>query len=348
MSENKIKLSIIGMGRMGITHYSIINTHPAVEIISIADTSKMTLEIFRKYIPAVKTFKDYRELIDVSRPDAVIVCTPPNLHYEVCKYAGERGIHVFVEKPFTADVCQARELKQMFADRGLVNQVGYVNRFNDVFMTAKKYVCQGLIGDLVRFRSEMFSCTISKKEESESWRSFRKNGGGAVYEMASHAIDLVDYIVGRPAKVVGTSMNRIYSLRVEDIVSSTFLYDNGISGTLYVNWCDTSYRKPANKLELFGTKGKLLADQHGMKIFLNADDAATGYRKGWNTIYITDVFSPVAFYVRGNEFTRQLYYFADTVLGRENGEMCNFSSGCDAQEVIARLFEDSEQNNEEI
>jgi predicted dehydrogenase len=341
---SKIKLGIIGMGRMGITHYSIINTHSAVEIVSVADTSKMTLDILKKYVPMIQIFKDYRELIEISKPDAIIVCTPPNLHYEVCDYACRHDIHVFVEKPFTANVLQAEELKVKFEGKNLINQVGYVNRFNDMFITVKEYIKGGLIGDIIRFRSEMFTCTVTKKEESESWRSYRENGGGAVYEIASHAIDLVDYIIGKPDKITGTSMNRIYSKHVEDIVSSTFSYKNGTVGTLYVNWCDTSYRKPANKLELFGTKGKILADQHGLKIFLNADDPETNYKKGWNTIYITDIFTPVSYYVRGNEFTRQLYYFVDSILGKETGDMCNFSSGYDAQNIMHQLFVDADSN----
>jgi predicted dehydrogenase len=340
----KIKLGIIGMGRMGITHYSIINSHPEVEIVAVADTSKTLLNILGKYVPSVQFFKDYKELINISKPDAIIVCTPPNLHYEVCNYACERNIHVFCEKPFTANVEQAKELKEKFENKKLINQVGYVNRFNDIFTTVKQYVQDGLIGNVIRFRSEMFTCTVTKKEEAESWRSFRENGGGAVYEIAAHAIDLVDYILGKPDKIVGTSMNQIYSKHVEDIVSSTFLYKNGTTGALYVNWCDTSYRKPANKLELFGTKGKILADQHGLKIFLNADDSKTSYKKGWNTIYITDVFTPVPYYVRGNEFTRQLYYFVDSILGKEAGDRCSFSSGYEAQNIMNQIFIDSESN----
>lgn len=339
-----VKIGIIGMGRMGITHFSIINSHPHVEVVAVADTSKMTLDILKKYVSGLQVFNDYKKMIDTVKPDAVIVCTPPNLHYEVGIYAMERNIHAFIEKPFTNDVVKAKELSDKFELKGLINQCGYVNRFNDVFMTVKKYVDQGLIGEVIRFKSEMYSCTVTKKEETESWRSFRENGGGAVYEIAAHAIDLVDYIIGTPDKIVGTSMNQIYSKHVEDIVSSTFTYNNGCSGTLYVNWCDTSFRKPSNKLELFGAKGKILADQHGLKVFLNADDEATGYKKGWNTVYITDIFTPVQFYVRGNEFTRQLYHFADSILDKNQQKICTFKDGYDAQNIMHQMFVDAKNN----
>lgn len=337
----KIKIGIIGMGRMGITHYSIINSHTQVEIVAVADTSKLTLDVLKKYVPGVQVYKDYRELIDLAKPDAILVCTPPNLHYEIGLYACDRGIHAFIEKPFTNDAIKAKDLKEKFESKGLVNQCGYVNRFNDIFLTVRKFIKAGLIGEIIRFKSEMFSCTVTKKEETESWRSFRENGGGAVYEIAAHAIDLVDYIIGIPERITGTSMNQVYSKHVEDIISSTFIYKNGCSGTLYVNWCDTSYRKPANKLELFGEKGKILADQHGMKIFMNADDALFGYKKGWNTVYITDIFTPVSFYVRGNEFTRQLYHFADSILGKTQEKICTFSDGYDAQKIMHHLFSDA-------
>lgn len=76
----------------------------------------------------------------------------------------------FYEKPFTLSTEEANELQEMFNKKGLINQVGYVNRFNDMFTTAREYVKEGLLGDIARFKSEMFSCTISKPETGESWR----------------------------------------------------------------------------------------------------------------------------------------------------------------------------------
>lgn len=338
----RVRIGIIGMGRMGITHFSIINSHPKVDIVSVSDTSKLTLEILSKYIPKVKVYTDFNEQLNAGDLDGVIVCTPPNLHYDICKNACEKGIGVFCEKPFTTNPVEAKELTEMFEAAGLVNQVGYVNRFNDMFCTAHEYIKSGLIGNIIRFKSEMFSNTISKPQTGEGWRSKRENGGGATYEMGAHALDLVNFILGCPQEVIGASMNRVYSQDVEDIVSTTLVYDNGCSGTLYVNWCDQSYRKPSNKLEFFGTNGKILVDQHGMKIFLNEAKKEYSYRKGWNTVYITDIVKPVPFYVRGFEFTRQLYHFADSILDGNTDPVCPFRAGYETQDVIHRIFNDVE------
>lgn len=341
--NSKIKLGIIGAGRMGITHYSIINSHPDVEIEAVADPSALILSMMSKYLP-VKTYKDYNNLLEESKVDAILVCTPPNLHFPIVKKAAEKGVHVFVEKPFTTRYDEASELARLYSGTKLVNQVGYVNRFNDVFVKVKELLDAGLVGKIIRFKSEMFSCTITNNDEGSGWRATREGGGGAVFEMASHAIDLVNFLIGKPDKITGSSLNQIYSKNVEDIASTTMLYKNGISGTLYVNWSDTSYRKPTNKMEIFGLGGRILADQHSLKIFLNQPNEQFKMRQGWNTLYITDIFKPVPFYVRGNEFTRQLYHFVDCIQGKAVRNLCTFADGVETLEVIENLFNDYEQN----
>lgn len=342
--ENKLKLGIVGIGRMGMTHYSIINSHPNVEIKAVVDTSSLILTMIKKYITGINVYEDYNKLFDYETIDAVLICTPPTLHYQIAMKAAEKGIHVFCEKPFTTEKDKASELAILFEQKKLVNQVGYVNRFNDIFRTVKEYLEKGIIGKVILFKSEMYSRTITKSDESKTWRDSRENGGGAVIDMAAHAIDLVNYLIGKPDKVTGTNLTSIFSQNVEDAVNATFLYKNGISGTINVNWSDESFRKPTNKIELFGSQGKILADQHGIKIFMKRNSPENNLREGWNTIYITDVFKPVPFYVRGNEFTAQLYHFVDCITGKEKETNCTFSDATDTLEVIEAIYNDYELN----
>lgn len=342
-NSEKIKLSIIGAGRMGITHYSIINTHPDIEIESVADPSPLVISLMGKYL-SVKTFKDYNELFDKTSPDAILVCTPPNLHYPIIRRAADKGIHVFVEKPFTTKTKEAEELASIYKDKNLINQVGYVLRYNDCFIKAKQMVDSGIIGKVVRFKSEKFSATITSANDSAGWRANRENGGGAVFEMASHAIDLVNFIVGKPDKVVGACLTHIYSKNVEDAVTANLIYNDGKTGTIDINWSDTSYRKPSSKVEIFGTGGKIIVNEYSIKIYLNEDYKTENLRKGWNTLYITDVFKNVPYYVRGNEFTRQLYEFADSISGKIDRPKCTFDDGVQTLSVIEDIFRDYEQN----
>ncbi|MBL4791840.1 Gfo/Idh/MocA family oxidoreductase [Citromicrobium bathyomarinum] len=342
-----LRLGIIGAGRMGITHYSIANAHDHAAITGVADPSKLVTTMLGKYAK-VGTYKDYKGLLKGEQLDGVLVCTPPAFNPDILDAVLEAKLHAFVEKPFMLNSADGARFAAGFDAAGLVNQVGYVNRWNDMFTKAKTFVDEGLIGEPLRFRSEMFSGTIVRDVGEAGWRASHANGGGAVYEMASHAIDLIGYFFGAPDRVGGTSLSKVYSKNVEDIVSSSLFYDNGprggLAGTLYVNWSDASYRKPTNKFEIFGKGGKIQVDQHGMKVFLAEASDAHGLKQGWNQIYITDVFSSVPFYVRGIEYTAQLFDFIDAVRARQAGQeepvRCTFADATANLRVMEQLFAD--------
>ena len=166
-------------------------------------------------------------------------------------------------------------------------------------------------------------------------------GGGCMYEFASHCIDLVLYLFGKPDRVMGSVMQSIYSSQVEDQVMSTFVYNRGFSGTIRANWSDESYRKPANIFTIFGTKGKIIADKHAYKIYLRDKDPGSGFHNGWNTRYITDFAEPVRYYVRGNEFSRQLDYFVDCIEKGQTGDVCGFSDAFMTDVVMAQITRDA-------
>ncbi len=336
MSINTLNIGVIGAGRMGLTHHSIMNTLPGAKVTAVADPSGAVTSLLEKY-SGVRAYKDHAAMLEREPLDAVLVCTPPAHNEPILRHVLARGLHAFVEKPFVLSSAQGLELAREFAEKGLVNQVGYVNRFNDVFMRARHLVGEGLLGKVFRFRSEMFSGTIIREQEQSNWRATHENGGGAMYEMASHAIDLINYLFGRPDYVDGTCLTRVFSRDVEDIASSSLFYRNGLAGTLYVNWSDESCRKPANKLEIHGEKGKILADQHGMKVYLRAADPAHGFAAGWNDVYITDVFSNVPFYLRGIEFTAQLDHFVQCVRSR-SATRCSFADAAATIIVAEQMF----------
>ncbi len=320
-----LRFGFVGFGRMGITHLSILNTHPSVKVAAVCDQSSTMLKLVDKHIN-LATYSDYRKMLDETGLDCLVISTPTDSHGEVIKAAIDRNLHVFVEKPFTLTASEGQDVVAHLGDKPLVNQVGYVNRFNEVFMEVKRLLGVGIIGHVKNITSEMYSATVLR-DTGSGWRSKKKLGGGCLYECASHCIDLTVYLAGRPAKVVGSIMQSIYSSEVEDLVSSTFIYDNGASGAITVNWSDETYRKPANIVKIFGTEGRIIADKHAFKTYLKKADKANGFEQGWTTRYITDFAEPVRFYLRGNEFTRQLDYFVDCV---ERGTMENISSFAEA------------------
>ena len=193
-----LRAGFIGFGRMGVTHFSILNTHPSVKIAAVSDQSKTMLSILQKYLD-VEIYTDYNEMINKSNLDFVIISTPSDSHSFLIKTAIDNNLHTFVEKPFAMTSADGQETLTKLGNRPLVNQVGYVNRFNEVFMEVKRLLDAGILGDIRHFCSEMYGATVLKDPKG-SWRGKKKRGGGCIYEFASHCIDLVSYFLGQPLR----------------------------------------------------------------------------------------------------------------------------------------------------
>jgi predicted dehydrogenase len=342
--ENRIfRGGLIGFGRMGITHFSILNTHPQVKFTSVCDSSRQMLKIVRKQL-GLETFDDYQTMLERSQLDFVIISTPTGQHAQQVKDSIRRGLPVFVEKPFTLNQRQGQEVLELLGAKPVVNQVGYVNRYNDIFAFTRELVQRGELGELLSFRMEMHSPTVLKGGSS-GWREKRSEGGGCLYDMASHGIDLINFIVGLPDKVSGSVMRSIYSRGVEDAVTTTFLYKNGLFGNLLVNWSDASFRKPTYKFEVFGRSGKIIADQHAMKVFFRDTPNRAGFHQGWNVRYITDMAKPVRFYLRGYEFTNQLDSFIDQILIPGSPQRTSFTEAFQTDRIIEMIVQDTERGN---
>jgi predicted dehydrogenase len=329
----------IGLGRMGITHFSILNGHPHVKNAAVCDQSQTMLKILNKYT-GVSVFQDYHKMIQEADLDFVVISTPSASHAAIIKDAVDNDLHTFSEKPLAMSPAEGNDVLKHVAGKNLVHQVGYVNRFNEVFMEVKNLLEAGVIGEIKHFSSEMYGATLVKDAKS-NWRGTKKTGGGCMYEFASHCIDLALYLFGRPDQVKGSVLLSIYSSEVEDLVESTFVYDRGCVGSISVNWSDESFRKPKNIIKIFGKEGRIVADKHAYKIFLKKEDEARGFHKGWNTRYITDFAQPVRFYVRGNEFTRQLDYFVDGILQKRGENISSFNEAYNTDFVMDQITKDA-------
>ena len=338
-----LRAGFIGFGRMGITHFSILNTHPSVKIVAICDASNTLLNVIRKYME-IDFYDNYQKMMEEVDLDFVLISTPADSHAEIIKAAIDRNLNIFVEKPFVLKTSDGINILAHENEKNLVTQVGYVNRFNEVFVEVKRLIDSEVIGHIKNFRSEMHGPTVLKNSKA-SWRNKKKMGGGCMYEFASHCIDLAIFLIGQPVDVGGSITQRIYSSNVEDLVSSTFFYDNDCSGTIYANWSDETYRTPTNILTIFGTKGKILADRHSLKVFLKKEDPNNKFNRGWNTRHITDIAKSVRFYVRGNEFTRQLEYFVGCIENKQLENISGFKQAIQTDIVLEKIELDASKKS---
>ena len=292
-----LKAGIIGLGKMGLSHCAILNAQLDVELVGVCDKSKFLTWVLSKY-GNHKCFDDYKKMIDTQGLDLVIVATPTKFHYDIVKYALEHDLHVFCEKPFCMNSKESKELVELANSKGLVNQVGYHNRFLGSFVEAKRLLDKGVIGDISHFLAEAYGPVVLNKDAS-TWRSSAKEGGGCLADYAAHVINIAEFLVKPAEKVAGSMLQSIFSKDVEDAVSRRRSFYNLFYGQISVNWSDETYRKMTTQVTVYGKNGELFVDQQEVRIFVTENVPSEGFVKGWNTKYITDITAPVNFYLRG-------------------------------------------------
>src|SRR5919112_2529026 len=113
-----IKVALIGAGKMGISHLSILGAHPNVEVVGVSDTSKMVIDVFKKY-SAFQCFSDYEEMLGKVKPEAVFIAVPTKYHASMVKRVLENGNHVFAEKPLCLTPEEGADLVQIAARKNL-------------------------------------------------------------------------------------------------------------------------------------------------------------------------------------------------------------------------------------
>ena len=304
------------------------------ELVGLAEPSATVREALGARYGIAGLHPHYGGLLDQGELDALLVCSPAGTHAEVVLTALDAGIHVFVEKPLCLDPVDSMRLADLAKRRSRANQVGYHHRFIATFRETRRLVQAGAIGEVYHISGSAFGAVVVRPKSGRTWRARKSEGGGCLHDYASHVVDLMNFIVGPPERVLGAHLRRIYSKDVEDAVYATFRYPGGASGQLETNWSDNSYRKMSTTMAVYGTRGKIVADRQECKIYLRSGAEFEQYPAGWTIRYITDLQPPVAYYLRGEEYSAQIDAFIDAVERGTAEHENSFASACETDRVI--------------
>jgi len=331
-----IRTAMVGLGKMGLSHLSIVRAHPEVDLVAGCDATTYLTDVLSKHA-GLKCYADFDRMLAEEQLEALIVATPSKLHASMVEKALAKGLHVFCEKPFVLDVQDGERLAALAESKGLVNQVGYHYRFVGAFKEAARVVKSGALGTVHHVRAEAYGPVVLRQKGS-TWRSAKSEGGGALYDYACHAIDLVNFVVGVPASVGGVVRHGVFSRDVDDEVYATLHYTDGASGQLCVNWSDESFRKMSTKISVWGTNGRLTADRQECQTYLREPHAALpDAAKGWNIHYTTDLTEEVWFYLRGEEYSAQIDHFVKNVQARRTDGENTFRSALQADRIVSMI-----------
>ncbi|MCX8109979.1 MAG: Gfo/Idh/MocA family oxidoreductase [Syntrophorhabdaceae bacterium] len=211
-----INISLIGAGYMGSIHLEKLLTLDGVQVSGIVDIDNGIGKCIsdRHKIPF---FCDYRDIVSIS--DGIVIASPTETHYEIARYCLEKGIHVFIEKPMAMNVKEAVYLIDLTRDKGLVLQIGHLERFNPAFKKAEEFIENPIIIEARRTGPY----------------TGRSTDIDLVSDLMIHDIDLLLCILKARVRSVIKAYGMPLINDKEDVVTATLEFENGCIATLHVN-----------------------------------------------------------------------------------------------------------------
>ena len=335
-----VRLALVGLGKMGISHLAIVRSHPEVELVAACDSTRYVLDTLAK-CTGLKVYSDYDRMLAEERLDGVVIATPSRSHGRLVQAALDRGLHVFCEKPFCLDPEEGARLAALAERKGLVNQVGYHFRFVGAFREAKRLIDAGALGRIHNIRAEAYGPVVLRPK-NVTWRARKSEGGGCLYDYACHAIDLVNFLAGEPERVSGTVLNSLFSKDVEDEVYSTFHFKDGLSAQILANWSDDSHRKMSTRISVWGVNGRMTVDRQEVQTYIRDPEASSvPVKAGWTTTFTTELSDHPFYYLRGEEYSAQIDHFVRAVQSGDVRTVSTFASAVVTDRLAAMMVRDA-------
>jgi len=248
----KLRYGVIGVGNMGRNHVRAAHELEHSELVGVADMNAAhASEIADTY--GCESFSDAANMIETCKPDAVSICVPTSLHYEVARTCMLAGVHVLVEKPIAATVEEGEQLLSLADSQGVKLMVGHIERFNPAIRKVKEIVEKGEIGKVVSIAARRVGVFPPQIKDAN-----------IAVDLAIHDIDIVNYLLGKPADMVASAKSRNHIESRDDSVE-ILLKCGETSAYIQANWITPV---KIRKLSITGTDGYLEMDYIHQKIQL--------------------------------------------------------------------------------
>ncbi len=305
----KLRVAVIGCGRISVMHLGSIARLDGVELVACCDIRKDRAEAAaNKY--GGKAYADYIEMLDNESLDAVHICLPHYLHCKVACSAFERGVAVLSEKPMDVSYEAAERAVALAKEKGVLYGVIFQCRYNNSAVLVKKALESGRLGKILSARSVLTWNRPETYYSGSDWKgTWDKEGGGVIIDQAIHTLDLVNWMIDSPIERVSCTLSRRSEkqIEVEDSAEGLVAYKNGAK---YGFYCSNNYAvdEPI-EIRLCCEKGKVI---------FGYDDAYITYADGsTEEAHQGDV----ADYDGGKDYwgfqhVRQIRQFYDACLGK--------------------------------
>ena len=246
LQSQLLRVAVIGVGHLGKWHADKYAAAADCELVAVVDTNiDNARAVAEKH--GVVVYSDYRDVIPLV--DAISLVVPTSLHYKIAREFLEAGIHCLIEKPITETVAEATELIDIAEKRGLVLQVGHIERFNSVMIGVEQHMNQPLFLESTRLAPF----------------NLRAVDVSVILDLMIHDIDIILDLIDSPVKQISASGISVLTDNI-DIANARIEFENHSVANVTASRIS---RKRERKMRIFQKDAYLSVDLQDKLIAIN-------------------------------------------------------------------------------
>lgn len=276
-----IRIALVGTGWQGQGHLNTMQNMKNIQVVGVCDVNEdMLKKASTKF--SIQGFTSYVEMLEETKPDGVIICTPPEIREFLVRGAAERGIHCFIEKPPAKDLGMANKVQEILEKTGVLNSVGFMYRYSPAVKFTKKLISDRRI---TLVRSAMLD-GLALRPNWPRWFFDKERSGGPAFDQAIHIFDLSRYLLGEVDQLTGYQDNlvvpKVNDFTVEDSFSLTMRYKNGTLQNHTHTW---SYPDVFTQIELISHELHITLDLVKGRVSGKIDDETVCFESNEHSLY---------------------------------------------------------------
>ena len=245
---------------------------PGVQVVGVFGPTRVRVLDTASRLGVAGAFDDYLAMLDATRPDAVVVATPNDLHAPMVFEAVRRGLHVLCEKPLGVNLGEAEEMDRAAREAGVRTAVNFTYRSTTPFRHAWALIQGGAVGRVRHVAVTFHQGVRADPSTPIGFRMLRERGGGALLDVGSHVVDALRWLVGEVDAVVGATQTCITErpavpggppiahVTADDVASFVVRLQCGATATVQLSQV-THGRHGFRRIEIAGDAGTLSLEE---------------------------------------------------------------------------------------
>lgn len=225
--SQRLNFAVIGYGYWGPQLVRNLDRMPNGHVAYIVDLSEDRRRAAKEDHPGIAVISNMEEALG-AEVDAVAVATPIRTHYALARIALERGKHVFVEKPLTANVSQAKELAALATRNGRVLMVGHTFMYNPAVEELRRLVQSGALG------------RVYYADATRANLGLFQNDINVIWDLAPHDLSILSYVLGVAPLRISAYGGAYVRPDVHDVAHLMLKYPDDVMAHIHVSWLSPS------------------------------------------------------------------------------------------------------------